>query len=126
MHQQTIALRNALNSTLASLPPQVQEVIKSDFVALPPSADLKKANVEFKSKHKGSVAHTLAAIRVDKILGAEKKACEKAVFAILDTEGLPLSDAVAGLDTLNGWGSSEVEAFKLRARSKWADASVFA
>jgi len=126
VHQQSIELRHALKSDLDTLPPKVREAVRSDFTAVPPSADLKKLNAEFKSKHRGSAKHLLAAVRVDKLLGADQGLCEKETLGVMDIKDLTLEDASVVLETLRAWASPEVEAFKLRARGKWPEALIFA
>lgn len=101
-------------------------MFESDFVAVAPSADLKAANAEFRARHQGSVAHTLAAIHVDRLLGANKSQYEKEVLAILETDDLSLEDAVAALDTLKAWGSIAAKTFRSLASEKWPEATVLA
>ncbi len=102
-------------------------MIRADFATVSPAAaDLKKLNAEFKAGHKGSVAHTLAALRVDRLLGADKAAYEKEAAAVLNLAQEPsLQDGVAVLETLRDWGSAETEAFKKAAHAKWPEATVF-
>ena len=116
-----------LNSTLESLPPKVQEVIRAEFTAVPASADLKKLNAEFKAKHGASVAHSLAAVRAEKILGAEASQCvEEAVGLLKANKNLTLSEAKAILDTLRGWGGSAAGTLKSLARERWPHCALFA
>lgn len=125
LHEQSIRLRSALNSARESLPPKVAEVIDSEFSAVPPSADLNKLNAEFRAAHKGKPAHELAAVRASRSLGADQKQAEKDIISILDIGSLTLEDAEAAADTLKIWRSSELEAAKRVAKSRFPEATVF-
>lgn len=125
VHEQTVALRHALNKA-TDLPPKVSEVLKEEFKLVDPSTDLKKYNDEFQAKHKASPSHVLAAIRAKRGLGGDRAQCDKEVTGLLDLPGATFEDAIQALEVLKSWRSSEVEAFKKAAQSKWAEVTRLA
>lgn len=125
-HEQALRLRHALNTDLASLPPKVAEVIKSDFTEVPEAADLAKVNQEFREKHKASAQHVLASIRVQAALGEDRGKLGKDVVGLLQTPGVELEDAIDAQELLVGWKSAEVDEFRKAAAGKWPEASLFA
>ncbi|KAI9158847.1 N-alpha-acetyltransferase 16, NatA auxiliary subunit [Paramyrothecium foliicola] len=118
LHVQAVTFRNLLNGN-PELPPKVAEVLKGEFKAIEASQDLKQYNAEYRAKHKSNPRHVLAAIKAQKVLGEDKNACEKQLLDLTTSEGLEFTDALEILDTLKRWRSSEVEAFKKLAQSKW-------
>ena len=124
VHQQTIALRQSLGSVLGSLPPKVQEVLKNEFTAISPSADLRKLNLEFRTQNSLNALHALAALRVDRLLGADKAKCQQAAVDIVKQHETTLEDAQVVLDALKEW-DAEPGPLKSVARERWPEASVF-
>jgi peptide alpha-N-acetyltransferase len=58
-------------------------------------------------------------------LKPESKAqCEKDLLATLDSPDITIDEAVAGLDSLNKWGSDKT-AYAEKASKKWPESSVF-
>jgi peptide alpha-N-acetyltransferase len=115
-----------LDSSLASLPPKVQEVVKSEFIAISDSTDLRKYNAEFRQKHKSSPKHALQAVRTARLLGEDRGTCEKELVDLLQIREISLIDAGAILETLKDWRSPQVKPFKEAATKKWPEATVFA
>lgn len=115
-----------MNSKLASLPPKVQEVIKSEFTTLDASTDLKKYNAEFESKHKDSASHVISAIKAKKLLGEDSSKVEKELTGVLSIKDAQFEQAVEVLDLLRSWRSKEVDGFKKKAADKWPEVTAFA
>ena len=124
MHQQSIALRHSLGPVLETLPAKVQEVLKAEFTAVSSSADLKKLNQTFRTSNSQSAPHKLAALRVDKLLGADKTECQRGAMDILKQGDVTLDDAGSVLGALKEWGV-DVTDFKSVARDRWPDATAF-
>lgn len=125
-HEQALRLRHALKTDLATLPPKVAEVIKSEFTEVPESTDLAKLNQEFRERHKDSAQHVLASIRVRAALGEDRSVVSKHVLGLLETPGVAVEDAVDAQELLAGWKSAELGTFKKAAAAKWPEASLFA
>lgn len=125
MHEQTIALRHALNKA-TDLPAKVAEVLKEEFKQVDASADLKKLNDEFLSQHKDSPQHVLAAIRAKRTLGEDEAKCDKEVTGILDIPGIGFEDAIVALETLKRLRSSEEATFQKAALAKWPEVTRLA
>lgn len=125
-HEQAIRLRLALNQDLATLPPKVVEVIKAEFTEVPASADLPKANQEFREKHKASPQHVLSSIRVQEKLGGDRNKLAKEAVGLLQMGNIELEDASGVQDLLKGWKSGELEGFNKAAAQKWPESSIFA
>ncbi|KAI1383004.1 N-terminal acetyltransferase A, auxiliary subunit [Hypoxylon trugodes] len=126
VHEQVVRFRQALNSKLASLPPKVAEVLKSEFKVVDASADLKKFNADFKEKHKDSAAHVISAIKIERLLGEDKKKSEKDLVAALSLKDIEHEQATESLALLRQWRSAEVDAFKTAAHQKWPEVTAFA
>jgi hypothetical protein len=126
VHEQLVQFRHVLNSKLASLPPKVQDVIKSNFTSLEASTDLKKYNADFEAKHKDSPLHVISAIKTKQLLGEDQGKVEKALSDVLAIKGIEFEHAVEILALLRGWRSKEVDGFKKKAAEKWPEVNVFA
>ncbi|KAI0521289.1 tetratricopeptide [Xylaria bambusicola] len=125
VHEQAIRFRKELTSAVASLPAKVAEVINSEFTAIDASTDLKKYNAEFLEKNKDSAAHVVSAIKIRKLLGEDQKACEKALFGILDMKSDDWEAAAEALGLFYQWRSSEADAFRKAAEEKWPEVTLF-
>ncbi|KAI0802147.1 tetratricopeptide [Xylaria sp. FL0064] len=125
VHEQTVRFHLEMSSKLASLPAKVAEVIKTDFTTIDASTDLKKYNAEFLEKHKTSPAHVVSAIKIQKLLGEDQKACEKALFGILSLKGDDWEPAAEALGLLYQWRSSEADAFRKAADETWPEVTLF-
>ncbi|KAK5996629.1 Gastric cancer antigen Ga19 [Cladobotryum mycophilum] len=126
VHEQVIAFRNLLNTGTTDLPPKVIESLKAEFKAVDETADLSKYNEEFEARHKSSPRHILSTIRGKLLIGSEKSQCEKEAAGLLDHESVTFSDAIEIIETLKGWRSSELEAFKKAAQAKWPEVTRLA
>ena len=113
---------------MASLPPKVQEVIKSEFTAIAPSTDLEEFNDEFLAKHKGSVPHAIAAIKMKELVDEEvdQASVEKELASLLAAPGITFEDAQTILTVLRGSRSKELDGFKKKAAEKWPEVTAFA
>ncbi|KAI0100575.1 tetratricopeptide [Nemania sp. FL0031] len=125
VHEQAVRFHQEINSKLASLPPKVAEVIKSEFTAIAASTDLKKYNAEFLAKHKDSAPHVVSAVKIQKLLGEDQKTCEKALFGVLSLKSADWEPAAEALGLLLQWRSSEAEAFKTAAQETWPEVTMF-
>lgn len=125
VHEQTIALRHALNQA-TDLPAPVVEAIKEEFKTIDSSANLKQINDEFETKNKSSPRYYLAALRAKKILGEDKAKTDGAVAGVLNIPGVEFADALEGLKTLQEWRSDETEVFKKAAHAKWPEVTRLA
>lgn len=126
---QLVQYRQELDQALASLPPKVQEVLKADSTAVPPSADLRKYNADFRRRHAASVEHGIAAIRAAHLLGEDRAKCAREMTALLDLDRVGLGEAVSILEALSArpWaGGEEAAAFRNKAAEKFPEATVFA
>jgi N-alpha-acetyltransferase 15/16, NatA auxiliary subunit len=126
VHEQLVHFRHVINSKLASLPPKVQEVIKSEFTTLDASADLKKYNADFQAKHKDSAPHVISAVKTKKLLGEDSSKVEKELAEVLSVKDVQFEQAIEVLDLLRGWRSKEVDGFKKAAAGKWPEVTAFA
>lgn len=126
VHEQVVSFRNMLNNSESDISPKALEALKGEFTALDAGSNLTKYIEEYQSKHKSSPRHVLSAIRAKKSIGADKAKCEKEAIALLDLENIHFSHATEILDTLRSWRSSETEAFKKAAQSKWPEVTRLA
>jgi N-alpha-acetyltransferase 15/16, NatA auxiliary subunit len=126
VHEQVVHFSKVLHSKLGSLPPQVQEVLKSEFTATKPSTDLEEYNNDFEAKHKESPVHRISAIKTKKVLGEDTAACERELGSILEMAGITWETAKDVLRLLREWRSTEVDAFKKKASAKWPEVTAFA
>ncbi|KAG9253497.1 NMDA receptor-regulated protein 1-domain-containing protein [Emericellopsis atlantica] len=124
VHEQTIALRHALNGA-TDVPDKVAQVLKEEFNLIPASANLQETNDHFLAQHKDSPEHVLAAIRAKKILGEDRKSTDKQVIEMLDLPKTRYNDAISALQTLQQWRSPEEDAFKKAAQAKFPGATRF-
>lgn len=114
-----------LLKTATDIEPKVLEVLKAEFNAVDPSADLVKYNDEFLAANKESPRHVLSAIKVQKLLGQDKAKSEEAVANILDIPGVTYEDAIEGLEVLRSWKSPQ-ESYKKAAQQKFPNVTRLA
>jgi N-alpha-acetyltransferase 15/16, NatA auxiliary subunit len=126
VHEQLVYFRHVLNTSLASLPPKAQEVIKAEFDALDSSVDLKSYNNDFEAKHKDSAPHVISAIKAKKHLGEDPAKVEKELAEVLSIGGVDFQQAGEVLGLLRSWRSREVDDFKKKAATKWPEVTAFA
>nr|CEG04902.1 unnamed protein product [Fusarium clavum] len=124
VHEQTVAFAQLLK-TATDIEPKVLEVLKAEFNAIDPSADLVKYNDEFLAANKESPRHVLSAIKVQKLLGQDKAKSEEAVANILDIPGVTYEDAIEGLEVLRSWKSPQ-ESYKKAAQQKFPNVTRLA
>lgn len=129
LHVQLLRFRKALDSLSEPLPPQVAEVIDTEFeTLLPKTQKLDEWNDSFVTTHKDSVAHVQAALTCRQLLKPDSKPqCEKGLQSTLDLGDISIDKALAGLDLLSEWGSDQATktAYIQKASSKWPEATVF-
>ncbi|CBF75743.1 hypothetical protein AN3628.2 [Aspergillus nidulans FGSC A4] len=129
LHVQLLQFRQALNKLYEPLPPQVAEVVDSEFEALLPKAqNLEEWNKSFLSAHKDSIPHKYAYLTCQQLLKPESKSeNEKELAATLDAGIMSLETALAGLDLLGEWGSDKAAktAYAEKASSKWPESTAF-
>ncbi|KAI1111827.1 tetratricopeptide [Nemania sp. NC0429] len=125
VHEQAVRFRQEVNSKLTSLHAKVAEVIQTEFTAIGASTDLKKYNADFLAKHKDSAPHVVSAIKIQKLLGEDQEACEKALFNVLKLGSADWEPAAEALGLLFQWRSSEAEAFKKAAEETWPEVTLF-
>lgn len=126
VHEQAVKFLHILKAKMASLPTKVQEVIKSEFTFIEPSADLKKYNADFESKHKESPLHKLSAVKTKKTLGEEKEKCEKELMGVLGMVNVKFEDALEAMKVLEEWRSKSVDEFRGKAKAEWPEVTAFA
>ncbi|KAJ9266216.1 hypothetical protein DTO021C3_5763 [Paecilomyces variotii] len=129
LHVQLLRFRKELDSLAEPLPPQVAEVITSEFEPLlPKSTNLTEWNDAFLTAHKTRTTHVQAALSARLLLSPDSKSqCEQDLLSTLDLEDATIQKAVAGLDLLNEWGSNQAAktAYIEKAHKKWNEASAF-
>ncbi|KAL6236194.1 hypothetical protein BDW75DRAFT_207256 [Aspergillus navahoensis] len=129
LHVQLLQFRQALNKLSEPLPPQVAEVVDTEFEALLPKAqNLDEWNKSFLSAHEDSIPHKHAYLTCQKLLKPESKSeNEKELTATLDASIVSLETALAGLDLLGEWGSDQAAktAYAEKASSKWPESTAF-
>ncbi|KAI0398965.1 tetratricopeptide [Xylaria palmicola] len=125
VHELAVRFHLEMSSKLASLPPKVVEVIKTEFTAIDASTDLKKYNIDFLDKHKNSAPHVVSAVKIQKLLGEDLKTCENGLFEILKLKSDNWEPAAEALGLLFQWRSSEAAAFKTAAEKTWPEVTLF-
>ncbi|KAL4814845.1 NMDA receptor-regulated protein 1-domain-containing protein [Aspergillus spinulosporus] len=129
LHVQLLQFRQALNKLSEPLPPQVAEVVDTEFEALLPKAqDLQEWNKSFLSAHADSIPHKHAYLTCQQLLNPETKSeNEKELAATLDASIMSLETALAGLDLLGEWGSDKAAktVYAEKASSKWPESTAF-
>lgn len=103
------------------LAPKVAEVLKGEFRAMGGAKNARAYVEDFQVRHKGSPRHALSAIAAKRRMGEDKAQCDKEIMGLLDIKGITADDALSMLDALQGWRSSEAQAFKKAALAKWAE-----
>ncbi|KAK2732434.1 hypothetical protein FQN57_002908 [Myotisia sp. PD_48] len=131
LHTQIIRFRQIFDKDLSELPlpPDFVNILEEEFESiLPKATNLKKWNDDYLALHSHSAAHVRAAATVNQLLELEPRdRSERMVMSTIDLETASISDGLAGLRLLEGWGSpSELMAsFSSHALQKWSQASVF-
>ncbi|PWY80599.1 N-terminal acetyltransferase catalytic subunit Nat1 [Aspergillus heteromorphus CBS 117.55] len=129
LHVQLLRFRKALDTLPEPLAPQVAEVVNAEFETLLPKAqNLDEWNNTFVSTHKDSVPHQQAGLTSRQLLNPDSKPqCEQDLASTLDSTDITIETALAGLELLNEWGSSQAAqtAYAQKASSKWPEATVF-
>jgi tetratricopeptide (TPR) repeat protein len=125
LHVQAITFRNLLSNN-PEVPPKVAEVLKAEFKTIDASQDLRKYNDDYRKKHQDSPSHVIAAIKAEKVLGEDKSSCEKKLLELVSNQNAEFAHALEILDVLKGWRSSETDAFKKAALSRWPDVTRLA
>lgn len=123
LHEQIIQLRQGLDSSKEILQ-RIMPIVNNEF-SLGANTDLKQVNSEFRRSHAHSPAHTLAAIRTDRLLGVDLPTCEQAVLKILSMRAMSFDIAAQGLGTLKDWRSVLVDEFKIAAHERWPEVTLF-
>ncbi|TVY86554.1 N-alpha-acetyltransferase, NatA auxiliary subunit [Lachnellula willkommii] len=127
VHSQTIRFKLALDKDLATLPPKVAEIIKSEFTLLPESVSLTQFNNDYLSKHKDCARRTLSGLSARKLLDHDlAPSADADVVEVLKIDDVSMEVAIEGLELLQSWKSGELEAFRKAAAAKWPNATVFA
>jgi peptide alpha-N-acetyltransferase len=121
VHEQTIAFLAMLKSS-PELDPKVRQLLDSELSKITDAkADPKGANDKFFAEHKLSPCHVLASVRARRTLGADLAQCEKELMGILEMKEISFKDAIAVLETLQEWHSSQLPTFKQAAKSRWPE-----
>ncbi|TVY25801.1 N-alpha-acetyltransferase, NatA auxiliary subunit [Lachnellula hyalina] len=127
VHSQTIRFKLALDKDLATLPPKVAEIIKSEFTLLPESVSLTQFNNDYLSKYEDCARRTLSGLSARKLLAHDLAPSTDAdVVKVLKIDNVAMEEAVEGLELLQSWKSGALEAFRKAAAAKWPNATVFA
>jgi hypothetical protein len=130
LHSQIYRFKTAIDNPPEPLHPKVSEIITPELDTLlsPKSPSLGDWNNSFHATHKSSAPHVHAAASVRRLINPESQSQnEKDVLSSLDLESTSLADAVAGLQLLADWGSSDdVKAqYVQTAHKRWSEASAF-
>ncbi|KAH8808331.1 NMDA receptor-regulated protein 1-domain-containing protein [Xylogone sp. PMI_703] len=126
VHQNTVRLSQAIENDKESINPKSADVIKSDFTLLPSGTSLTQFNDDYLAKHKNCPRRVLSGLQVRKSLSPDTSSnCEKGVLGVLDLPNITFEEAVEALKILQLWNSSQVDAFKSSAQSKWPKALIF-
>ncbi|PWY95046.1 N-terminal acetyltransferase catalytic subunit Nat1 [Aspergillus sclerotioniger CBS 115572] len=129
LHVQTLRFRKALDSLPEPLAPQVAEAVNAEFEALlPKGQNLEEWNDTFLSTHKESIPHQQAGLTCRQLLKPDTKPqCEQDLTSTLDSKDITIETALAGLELLNEWGSTQAAktAYAEKASSKWPEATLF-
>ena len=129
LHEQLIRFRHALASLPEQLPPKVAEIIESELSPLlAQDVDLLKANDEFLSRNRGSIAHVQAAMRARRSISPDHaEQDQKDLLATLDLDGTSLDHVVNGLNMLREWQTKPeaISEYIQRAGERWPQATVF-
>lgn len=126
VHEHAIRFSQAISVVGNSIPPNVTEVIKTEFNLIPASADLAKLNEDFLANHSDSPEHIIVAARTRKALSSQVEKNDGALISILEKSTVTVDKAAEGLALLTLWKSGQVEAYREKAASKWPEATVFA
>ncbi|KAL2860734.1 peptide alpha-N-acetyltransferase complex A subunit NAT1 [Aspergillus lucknowensis] len=129
LHVQLLRFRQALTQLVEPLPPQVAEVVDAEFEdLLPKSLKLDEWNASFIAAYSDSIPHRHAYLACQQLLAPESKSeNETELNSTLDAEIVSLEAALAGLDLLGEWGSSQAAkmAYAQKASSKWPESTLF-
>lgn len=130
LHSQVYRFKTTIDNPPEPLLPKVSEIITPELDTLlsPKSPSLGEWNEAFLSAHKTSTPHIHAAASVRKLINPDSQPQnEKNLISTLGLENTSLEDAVAGLQLLNDWGSSDDTRaeYTQAAHKRWAEASAF-
>lgn len=130
LHSQIYRFKTAIDNPPEPLHPKVSEIITPELDTLlsPKSPSLGEWNEAFLAAHKTSAPHVQAAASVRRLINPDLQSQnEKDLMSTLDFESTSLADAVAGLQLLNDWGSSEDKKaqYMQAAHKRWSEASAF-
>ncbi|KAL3420814.1 tetratricopeptide [Phlyctema vagabunda] len=124
VHEQIVRFKQVIDSDAEAINDKSAEVIKSEFTLL--SEAPAKYNDNYLAKHKDNASSMLAALRVRRLLSPEStSSCEKDAAAVLNLPTVTSEEAIEALNLLTSWKSSELEAFRSNAASKWPKATAF-
>jgi hypothetical protein len=127
VHEQTIRFKLALDKDPDALAPKSGEVIKLEFNLVPSSMDLSTFNDKYLKKHKDCARRSISALATRKLLNpGSSSTCEKDIVAVINLPSISIQEATEALELLTSWKSSEVEALRSRAATKWPKATIFA
>ncbi|KAJ5706996.1 N-terminal acetyltransferase A complex subunit n.t1.c1 [Penicillium malachiteum] len=126
LHLQLLQFRKALDTPSEPLDPKIAEVVDAEFEKLfPKSQTLEEFNDSFLTANKNSALHVQAALSGRQFLNKDSATQnEKDLLATLDSVDIMMSEAMAGLDLLNKWGSDKA-AYAEKALKKWPESSLF-
>lgn len=130
LHSQVYRFKTTIDNPPEPLSPKVSEIITPELDTLlsPKSPNLGEWNEAFLAAHKTSAAHVQAAASVRRQINpGSQSQSEKDLISTLGLDSASLDDAVAGLQLLNDWGSSEntKSQYMQTAHKRWSEASAF-
>ncbi|KAK2755950.1 hypothetical protein FQN54_005746 [Arachnomyces sp. PD_36] len=130
LHSQIYRFKTAIDNPPEPLNPKISEIITPELDTLlsPKSSSLAEWNESFLTAHKTSAPHVHAAASVRRLINPDSQSQgEKDLLSTLELKDTSLADAVAGLQLLNDWSSSEdvKSQYIQTAHKRWPEASTF-
>ncbi|ROT36714.1 N-terminal acetyltransferase A complex subunit nat1 [Sodiomyces alkalinus F11] len=125
VHERVIEFKHTIDPVLATLPPKVQDLIKSEFKAVPADNTAGQYNQEFLEAHKESPPHVVSAVKARKVLGEDPSKVEKELVALVKGEKVTFEQAGEILEVLKTWKSKEVDTFRALATGRWPQVTIF-